>query len=112
MAAESDSRSRERVVQEIRAIPADHDAERAVLAAIMLDHEAIWQVRDLLQDSSFDQPRHQILYRACTELTDKSIAVTLITLRNHLEEQGVLIPLVAARNNDRDSRRRVVHTFP
>ncbi len=74
----------------IRAIPADHDAERAVLSAILLDHEAIWQVRDKILETSFDQPRHRVLYRACTELVDKQIAVTLITLRNHLEEQGLL----------------------
>ncbi len=90
--AGSQSRSRAQGVadSEIRAIPADHDAERAVLSAIFLDHQAIWQVRDILSQDSFDQPRHQILYRACGELTDKGIAVTLITLRNHLQEQGAL----------------------
>ncbi len=73
-----------------RATPADHEAERAVLGAILLDHEAIWKVRDRVGEDSFDQPRHRTIYRACTELTDKQIAVTLITLRNHLAEHGLL----------------------
>ena len=73
-----------------RAIPADHEAERAILGAVLLDHEAIWRVRDRIGEEAFDQPRHRILYRACTELTDKQVAVTLITLRNHLEEHGLL----------------------
>ncbi len=71
-------------------MPADHDAERAVLGAILLDHEAIWKVRDRVAEEAFDQPRHRTIYRACTELTDKQVAVTLITLRNHLEEHGLL----------------------
>ena len=73
-----------------RALPADHEAERAVLAALILDHEAIWKVRDRLPEHAFDQPRHRTVYRACTELVDKQVAITLITLRNHLQEQGLL----------------------
>ena len=33
-----------------RSLPADHEAERAVLGAILLDHEAIWRVRDRLRE--------------------------------------------------------------
>jgi replicative DNA helicase len=81
---------RDRSSSSERAVPADHEAERAVLSAILLDHEAIWKVRDRVTDESFDQPRHRTIYRACTELTDKQVAVTLITLRSHLEEHGLL----------------------
>jgi replicative DNA helicase len=73
-----------------RATPADHEAERAVLGAILLDHEAIWKVRDRVPEDAFDQPRHRTIYRAVTELVDKQVAVTLITLRNHLQENGLL----------------------
>ena len=73
-----------------RATPADHEAEQAILGAILLDHEAIWKVRDRIGEASFDQPRHRIIYRACEELTDKQVAVELISLRNHLEEHGLL----------------------
>ena len=73
-----------------RSTPADHQAEQAVLGAILLDHEAIWKVRDRIGEASFDQPRHRIIYRACEELTDKQVAVELISLRNHLEEHGLL----------------------
>ncbi len=73
-----------------RAIPADHEAERAVLGAILLDHEALYKVQDKLQPHSFDLPRHRILYEAYVALTERQQAITLISLRNYLQEQDVL----------------------
>jgi replicative DNA helicase len=74
----------------LRAIPADHEAERAVLGAILLDHEALYKVQDKLRPGSFDLPRHRILYDAICELVEANQAVTLITLRNHLERRQQL----------------------
>jgi replicative DNA helicase len=74
----------------LRAIPADHEAERAVLGAILLDHNSLYKVEDKVAPDSFDLPRHQTLYRACRGLADKQQAITLITLRNYLEEHGLL----------------------
>jgi replicative DNA helicase len=74
----------------VRAIPADHEAERAVLGAIVLDHDAYHKVMDKVRVESFDLPRHQTLFRACEELTAKQQAITLITLKNYLEEQDQL----------------------
>jgi replicative DNA helicase len=73
-----------------RAIPADHEAERAVLGAILLDHEALYKVSDKIQPHSFDLPRHRILYEAYLALIDRQQAITLISLRNYLQEQDVL----------------------
>jgi len=75
---------------EIRAIPADHEAERAVLGAILLDHEALYKVADKLSSNAFDLPRHRILYEACVALQERSQSITLITLRNYLQEQDLL----------------------
>jgi replicative DNA helicase len=69
----------------LRAIPADHEAERAVLGAVLLDHEALYKVQDKLRAASFDLPRHRILYDALCELVEANQSVTLITLRSHLE---------------------------
>ena len=73
-----------------RAIPADHEAERAVLGAILLDHEALYKVSDKIQAQSFDLPRHRILYDAYLELIERRQSITLISLRNYLQEQDVL----------------------
>ena len=76
--------------QSLRAIPADHEAEQSVLAAILLDHDALYRVLDRLKPQHFDEPRHRILYEACATLAEKNRAPTLITLKNHLEEHGLL----------------------
>jgi replicative DNA helicase len=70
----------------IRAIPADHEAERAVLGAILLDHDCLYRVLDKVSAEHFDDPRHRALFAACTSLAEKSQSITLITLRNFLEE--------------------------
>ncbi|MCZ6822402.1 MAG: replicative DNA helicase [Deltaproteobacteria bacterium] len=76
--------------ESLRAIPVDHEAERAVLGAILLDHNSLFKIEDKVNASSFDLPRHRILYDACLSLASKQQAITLITLRSFLEEQGVL----------------------
>ena len=74
----------------LRAIPTDHEAERAVLGAILLDHDALYKVEDKLRPESFDLSRHRVIYRAISELSRKHQALTLLTLRSYLEEQGEL----------------------
>ncbi len=74
----------------LRAIPTDHEAERAVLGALILDHNSLLKVQDSLGPEAFDLPRHRILYQAFAELAAKQQAITLITLRSYLDEQGLL----------------------
>lgn len=77
--------------QAVRVIPADHEAEAAVLAALLLDHDALDRVQDKLGGSSaFDHPAHRVVYEACLELAARRQAITLITLRNFLAESGML----------------------
>ena len=74
----------------LRAIPADHEAERAVLGALLLDHDALYKVADKLRPESFDLPRHRVIYGAFLELSHKHQGITLLTLRSYLEEVGEL----------------------
>jgi replicative DNA helicase len=89
VAQESETR-KNRSADRLRAIPADHEAERAVLGAIFLDHEALDRVMDRVKPQHFYDPRHAVLYQACVALVEKNQVLTLITLRNHLEENGLL----------------------
>jgi replicative DNA helicase len=73
-----------------RAIPADHEAERAVIGAILLDHDALYKVQDRISAAHFDDPRYQTLYDACVTIAAKGQAVTLITLKSFLEERDLL----------------------
>ncbi len=74
----------------LRAIPSDHEAERAVLGGVLLDHDSLYKISDRLRPASFDLPRHRILFDAYLALADKQQAPTLITLRAWLEEHGQL----------------------
>jgi len=74
----------------LRAIPSDHEAERAVLGAVLLDHESLFRISHKLKPESFDLPRHQIVYTAFLALAEKHLAITVITLRDQLQEQGML----------------------
>ena len=58
-----------RTVDPLRAIPTDHEAERAVLGAILLDGDALFKVADRLEPASFDLPRHRIVYESLRELS-------------------------------------------
>ncbi len=75
---------------EIRAMPTDHEAERAVLGAILLDHDALFTVLDRLRSNHFDHPRNRGIYQAFVDLSEKQQAPNLITVRSHLEEAGAL----------------------
>jgi replicative DNA helicase len=79
-----------RTDEALRAIPTDHEAERAVLGALLLDVEAFYKVADKLDASAFDLPRHRIVYEVIRDLVEKQQGISLITLRNALEERGLL----------------------
>ncbi len=90
LAQQADARSRTQPAAEPRQIPTDHEAERAVQGAILLDHNALYKVEDKLSPASFDLPRHRTLFQGYLDLAAKRQAITLITLRNYLAEHGVL----------------------
>jgi replicative DNA helicase len=76
--------------EQLRAIPTDHEAERAVLGALLLDGDAFYKVSDRLDPASFDLPRHRIVYDVVRDLAEKQQGISLITLRSALEERGLL----------------------
>jgi replicative DNA helicase len=88
--AKTGSSRDKRAASPSRAIPADHEAERTVLGAILLDHESLFRVLDSLKPEHFDLPAHRILYESCETLAQKSQVPTLVALNNHLDEQGLL----------------------
>jgi replicative DNA helicase len=73
-----------------RAIPVDPEAERAVIGAILLDPESLDKIQDRFRSHLLDDERLRIVYEACEALVEKRQGITLITLRHHLEEHGLL----------------------
>jgi replicative DNA helicase len=73
------------VTADIRIPPSDLDAERAVLGSILIDADAIAQVRELLEPDDFYAERHAHLYRAAVQLSERGEPIDTVTLRDQLE---------------------------
>jgi replicative DNA helicase len=66
------------------------DAERSVLAALMLEHEAIGRAIEQLEPSAFYRTAHQKTYEAIVALYNRNEKVDLITLAEELRKRGEL----------------------
>ena len=71
-------------------LPHDPDAERAVLGAVLLDPDVLSLIIEKLQAGDFYLEINRNVYQACLDLHEKGVAVDLVTVRNHLDEQGEL----------------------
>jgi len=69
-------------------LPHEPDAERAVLGAILQHPSSLLTVLEKLRGEEFYVESHRIIYEACVELHEKGQAADLLTVTNHLREQG------------------------
>ena len=70
--------------------PHSEEAERAVLAAMLLDKEAIERVNASLDESSFYFEIHKQIFKACLSLYNSNKEVDIITVSQVLEDRGQL----------------------
>ena len=70
--------------------PHDTQAEESVLAAILIDKEAIIKVSELLVPEAFYGAAHQHIYRAMLELYDQRQPIDVITLKDRLKKHKKL----------------------
>ena len=73
-----------------RIMPHNEDAERAILGAILLDHQVLHEIYDYIDDSSFYHTGHSIIYRAIQELYKKNSSIDVVTLTEELSSRGKL----------------------
>jgi replicative DNA helicase len=66
-----------------RQIPWDHEAEQALLGAILINNEAYERVSSFLEDRHFYEPLHQRIFEACGRLIRKNQLASPVTLRPH-----------------------------
>ena len=69
--------------------PWSEDAEQAVLGGLMLSPEAWDKVADRLNEEDFYRKDHRIIFRAITELSNKSMPCDAVTLGEWFESQGL-----------------------
>lgn len=70
--------------------PHDLDAEKSVLAAILIDKEAIIKASEILKPESFYSKANQVIFAAMLELYDKRMAIDVITLKDQLTKNKTL----------------------
>lgn len=73
-----------------RTMPHNLEAERKVLGAMMRDIEALHLSHEILGESAFYQPSHQMIYDVLIELAAMNTAIDLLTLSEALERRGQL----------------------
>lgn len=70
--------------------PESPDAERAVLGAILIDHDALGSVSEYLRPIHFYGERNRIIYQAMLDLDEKGNEPDSVTLAEHLRQSGKL----------------------
>ena len=72
-------------------LPPQHlESEQALLGAIMLRTDSLYDISDILQPESFYAEKHRIIYEAMLDLHRKHDPIDLLTLAGRLEEKGQL----------------------
>ena len=73
-----------------RQAPQSHEAEQAVLGAMLLDQDAALKAAELLDDTMFYREGHRLLFRAMIALTERGDVIDPVTLRDELMRRGDL----------------------
>jgi len=73
-----------------KGLPASIEAEKSVLAAILLNDENITLVSDILKPSDFYIRSHQVVYQVLIELAQANKKIDLVVLQDALEVKNLL----------------------
>lgn len=76
---------------EVKSIPFNDDAERAVLGSLLIDPDAILKVAAFLRPKDFYRERHQLLYGAMSALNERHEPLDYLTVVDELERNNELV---------------------
>ena len=76
--------------KEVRVPPQDVDTERALLGALMLNQNAMYEVADVIGIDTFYAGKHRIIFDAMLALYAKGEPIDVITLSGKLKERKQL----------------------
>jgi replicative DNA helicase len=74
----------------VKTIPANIEAERAVLGSLLLDADAMIKIANFLRPEDFYRDRHTLLYQAMQSLFERREPLDFVTLVDELERQEQL----------------------
>ncbi|HQR45816.1 MAG TPA: replicative DNA helicase [Thermoanaerobaculia bacterium] len=78
------------VPREPETLPAQPDAERSLLGALLIDGGLLSRVMEFLVPEDFAAEPHRLVYEAFLTLADRNEARDLITVQSELEKKGKL----------------------
>jgi replicative DNA helicase len=70
--------------------PWSEDAEQAVLAAMLMDRDAIMRAAEFVEDSMFYREAHRRIFRAVVAINERGAVVDTLTLAEELSTRGDL----------------------
>jgi len=70
--------------------PYNHEAEQAVLGALILEAESYYDISPILNEDMFYDVPHRIIYAAVDYMNKKSIPVDMLTVTEELKKTGKL----------------------
>ena len=70
--------------------PHSQEAERSILGAVMLDHEALLDVSEKVKPADFYEPGHKEIFEAVMELMRKNSPVDVLTVSEELARRNSL----------------------
>jgi replicative DNA helicase len=82
-----DFKERRRAAGGLRPLPANIEAEQALLGAVLINNDAFYRVSDFLLPEHFFYQQHQELYELCESLIRAGKGVTPVTLKTFFGER-------------------------
>jgi replicative DNA helicase len=73
-----------------RTLPHNHEAERTVLGAVLVDNQAFNSAAELLTKEDFYRDAHRRIFDAMAALAERSQPIDLVTLKDELVRQSAL----------------------
>jgi len=71
-------------------LPRNEDTEIAVLGSIIIEGQLVERISYMLQPEDFYKTANQIIYKAMLEMSNKNIAIDILTLNNYIKSKGNL----------------------
>lgn len=73
-----------------RVPPQSLESERALLGALLLKPDAIYDVSDIISANSFYAEKHRIIFGAMSELAQRGEPIDLLSLSQRMQDQGLI----------------------
>ncbi|MGH9749369.1 MAG: replicative DNA helicase [Candidatus Polarisedimenticolia bacterium] len=73
-----------------KTVPHSVEAERSVLGAILVENTAINRAQEILKEEDFYRTSHRKIFKAMTDLSEKTAAIDPVTIKEELARAGDL----------------------